>query len=337
MMSGRKFRLALLCCCSVFATAVYAADAHADADSDSGFGGLGQFDLRLQHLRNAIRDSQEASTTLGANYAGRTLRQDLDALVLTPETAAKLDALRRQAASPGGESDAASGLAALYEGGALLTEEVLRLQKLREYWDLIPTLRYLRSLWQAQLTLVPAEMAAASTQRIDAAEQKAWATRGVPDAAQARATLDPALTAVQTAYNAERQDLAYYVAFHPKKEPAEVATTQRMTPCPAPSPEDGALPAERSPKSVRMGDLSTFYPKSEQDRAVEGRVILTLRISPAGCVVSSGIRASSGDSLLDEAGLKFVETMEYLPALHDGKPAEAYTDIAVKFALVQKP
>lgn len=75
------------------------------------------------------------------------------------------------------------------------------------------------------------------------------------------------------------------------------------------------------------------YPKLAQRNAVEGTVIVGLKLDKKGEIASSNILQSPGFDL-DKEALRIVNKMpNWEPALEDGRPAESKVKIAIVFGL----
>jgi TonB family protein len=79
--------------------------------------------------------------------------------------------------------------------------------------------------------------------------------------------------------------------------------------------------------------LQEFYPPALLRRAVEGTVVVSLKIDTAGCPTAFAIAVSSGDEAFDEAALKWAETTSFLPGEKAGKAITSSTPLAVVFVL----
>jgi serine protease Do len=105
----------------------------------------------------------------------------------------------------------------------------------------------------------------------------------------------------------------------------------RVSPCPAAAPASSTtdqaqiVPPKHGPDE--------FYPVESRQQEEQGRVILSVRVSSAGCGSSVAIAMSSGSAPLDDAALRYFETMEFLPAQVRGVPIGAQKALAVAFKL----
>jgi TonB family protein len=105
----------------------------------------------------------------------------------------------------------------------------------------------------------------------------------------------------------------------------------RSSPCPAAAIENsgnskpGFAPGTKPPPD--------FYPEVSMQRSEEGSVLILVRVNKSGCAVGASILRSSGIPLLDAAALNMYETLEFLPAVKNGKTIEASASFPVNFKL----
>lgn len=81
------------------------------------------------------------------------------------------------------------------------------------------------------------------------------------------------------------------------------------------------------------GNLTLFYPQEAQEEEMEGDVVLLLRISKFGKVVSAVIKKSSGWKILDGAALKHAQTLEFVPCIQNGNAIESEIEFPFAFRL----
>lgn len=91
----------------------------------------------------------------------------------------------------------------------------------------------------------------------------------------------------------------------PTKRPPELA---KVTPPPAPSP----VPAPEDSKTL-------FYPLEAVHRGIEGVVMVSVVIDPAGNVTAAHLERGSGHAILDEAAVRAARTLKNLPVEHHGE------------------
>lgn len=83
--------------------------------------------------------------------------------------------------------------------------------------------------------------------------------------------------------------------------------------------------------------LEDFWPIESKRLGEEGTVMVSVRISVTGCATAAAIVGSSGSDMLDDAVLKFYETIDFFPGEVDGKPVESTVTMPVVFKLSPSP
>lgn len=257
----------------------------------------GSFDALVESVLKGV---DRADSEFGRDIRGRMLSEDLKDM---------LAAARTKYAAPGVDPEQ-------------MNKELLsRVQTLMGYWNLVPAITHNRDLWASFLARNGRPADTAHRVEIIAREQALRDTlSGGPT--EASAVLGAELA---HAYVKERSELSF------TRPLGDADYRPRVSPCPAPAastsgsdkPRTGA--AQRSP--------AEFYPDVSRREFLEGRVILSIRVSATGCAASFAIAGSSGSTLLDEAAQRFAEAMEFLPAERDGKAIEATKALAVNFRL----
>lgn len=84
----------------------------------------------------------------------------------------------------------------------------------------------------------------------------------------------------------------------------------------------------------------SFFPKPEypvlaRRQAIEGRVELTVSVSPQGKVSEAVVAKSSGSEALDKAAVASSFDARFAPALRAGVPTAAEKNVVVTFSLVE--
>ena len=105
----------------------------------------------------------------------------------------------------------------------------------------------------------------------------------------------------------------------------------RTSACPTAIAHTSGAPRAKLPGVIP--DLSDFYPPKLQRLAQEGSVILSIRVSAAGCVTAVAIRRSSGMDEMDVAAREWIETASFMPGELDGVAVESTVPLAVNFQL----
>ena len=83
-------------------------------------------------------------------------------------------------------------------------------------------------------------------------------------------------------------------------------------PCPAPPPR---------------------YPYLARRNGIEGRVVLTIEVLPAGVSGAVRVKSSSGHPMLDEAALSAVKNWRFRPATQAGNPVSSSIEVPIRFRL----
>ena len=77
------------------------------------------------------------------------------------------------------------------------------------------------------------------------------------------------------------------------------------------------------------------YPKLAQKRNWQGKVLLSLRVSPNGKINNVKIYKSSGYSILDQAAISSLAKLEYLPQISSWLPYDINLKIPVIYLLTE--
>jgi periplasmic protein TonB len=107
-----------------------------------------------------------------------------------------------------------------------------------------------------------------------------------------------------------------------------VATDIALPSSPLPTGTDFDEPPRKSPSN-----LPPPYPPDAYQRGQQGRVVLEIRVTPDGTVVSLRIVESSGVASLDQAALEAVRAWRFEPARRRGQPVEAVVNVPVRFSI----
>jgi TonB family protein len=197
-----------------------------------------------------------------------------------------------------------------------------RFESLVEYWKNYPALAHNRNMWSNYLArngMAPdtphgAAVITAETSLLAALNggtpTPEWSERA---------------NALRTAYIEERKHLAT------GRLPPADQYRKRVSPCPAPAEKTSG---KHAPSYGRMNrSLEDFWPIESKRLGEEGIVMVSLRISATGCALAAAISSSSGSEMLDEAVLKFYETIDFLPGEVDGKAIESTVSVPIVFKL----
>jgi TonB family protein len=114
---------------------------------------------------------------------------------------------------------------------------------------------------------------------------------------------------------------------------APASYVPRKTPCPQPAVK--LSPTEKPAIGPMTRSPNEFYPNSSRRAELEGAVIVAVQVDLAGCARKMGVVASSGSEELDQAGIEFMDTLEFLPAQHQGQAVEGVYKTVVKFKFTE--
>jgi TonB family protein len=205
-------------------------------------------------------------------------------------------------------------------------QQRLRFQNLVDYWKNYPSLSHNREMWTHYLSRnamqpdTPHEMAVTTAEKslmtaLDGGTPTPeWAVRA---------------HALVTAYIEERNHLRRV------RQPSAADYRTRISQCPAPAEKTSG---KRFPSYSRMNrSLEDFWPIESKRLGEEGTVMVSVRISVTGCAMAAAIVGSSGSDMLDDAVLKFYETIDFFPGEVDGKPVESTVTMPVVFKLSPSP
>ncbi len=130
----------------------------------------------------------------------------------------------------------------------------------------------------------------------------------------------------------------------PPHRPDAAAAPARRSPSPrpplppaaaasVPSPVPAQAPLVQGPPRFRRPPSPPDYPAQARDRGEEGMVGLRLLVGADGTTREVRVHRSSGNRLLDEAALAAARRWEVEPASLDGRRAEAWVEVPVRFRL----
>ena len=76
-----------------------------------------------------------------------------------------------------------------------------------------------------------------------------------------------------------------------------------------------------------------LYPETARRRGNQGRVIVRVKVSPAGEPLAVSIARGSGYTTLDEAAMAAVRQWRFVPARQAGQPVAAEAEVPIVFRL----
>ena len=302
---------------------------------------LAQWDRFTREYDQRISMLRALGARVGPNSAGRTVLDDLD---LPQPLTARHDALvllRTQADAQTRAGDQVALRQTLDEAAALMVKEVFRIGIVGSFWGAQAALKYHQSLLQPLLAFAAESDRAATTEIMTAS--RAAAEKFLSDALNAdslaqmqaqAAAFKGALFAPFRIYNDERQRLAEQLDVTTLL-PAEKRTRSTAgLSCSKSAPPTSGAPV---PRAVRVPSLADYYPAASRRAIIEGRVVVKIAVSAAGCLTSVEVRRSSGAPELDAAALQWVTEATFLPAVKDHQPVDGSTQMAVRFKLTDAP
>jgi hypothetical protein len=205
----------------------------------------------------------------------------------------------------------------------LMNDFFRQVQMVAAYWMTVKFTTSNGDIWPAFLARndLPAAMKHGAI--VQAAEQ------ALADA-QSQSTLPEArwvalAQQLSNAYVTERQNL------YRERPLAESSYRQRSSACTPPA--EKTAPGPKPAMAPFQPDALEYYPPADRVKGLEGAVVVAVKVSMTGCVKQLAVSGSSGAENLDEAALRYAETLSFLPAVNDGKPIAGHTVFRVRFAL----
>jgi TonB family protein len=277
---------------------------------------LARFDAEYQTAERELKNVGNLNYARMPDMRGRTMVDDLDQWVFTPQTRSTVRGLRERAAQSGAG-------ARLEEARQLLRAEAERRVAIQNYWRRFPA-PFWREHWRRfaaangmpSLPPPPALLTASQqlVAQLDAGEFTRAADLGAPRL----------VIALRDSIRKTIPDMMK------SRRSQNLSFLERSTPCGAAIAADAS---RRAPKVFGGPPVESFYPKVSQDRGEEGTVVLRLRISDKGCVRAGAVVVHSGFEELDSAALRWMETAQYSPGFADGRAVAGEASIKVVFRL----
>jgi len=272
----------------------------------------------------------------------RSIAQDVNQWLLTPEHEARLEALRARAQSQSAARDPAAARAVFTEAALRVHQERCLAQLLGTYWyyqDLISRHQARLEALQEQL---PHDDRAARQHRL-APLLRQWAdaftaamtTDTFPIVEAAAERLSAAAGLVFEAYNKERGELATQLSTqnHAQGRAARTQTTE--VPCQVePAKTSGKELPKLAPDNAAP---ETVYPSVSRHSWFEGYVVVDASVSVKGCAEKAAVVRSSGVDELDDAALRWALQAHYLPGERDHLAVDGVLRFAVRFKLSEAP
>ena len=255
-----------------------------------------QFDAQVLSMRKM---AETADHSFGRDLRGRQMSDDMEALI---------GAARTQLSTPGASED------------QIATDLAQRSLVFWNYWHQSARLRHQIALWSSFLVRNRRAPDTAHSDLVTSQQQALAETTmsGLPTAEWAERTARLSDAMEQERLQSIRQMALTEADYHPRVSacPASAATTSGTD-------QVKIVPPKHAPDE--------FYPRESQQLEEQGRVILSARVASSGCANSVAIAMSSGSESLDDAALRYFETMEFLPAQAQGVAIGAQKSLAVVF------
>lgn len=306
--------------------------ANADAAGVAPVTSIATWDQAVAQLRQGVWRLYAAKSVLGKDARGRTVANDLDEWVMTPDVLAQMQQLHDAAQKlndPGSKSTGANPFDA---ANTLLKDQMGRFGIVAYYWSQQKAIRRQRDLWAYWVGLADPSQAARSKAYLSSLD------------AQLAQSLSPSIAivtlvaqtqAVERAYNQERMGLAATLGSeHPI--PGELtqvdvspAICTKSSSASAGSDSGGDTPAKVS----SLPSVDNFYPRSAYTNRIFGNVVVRFTVGPDNCLQHVEVQQTSGAPELDAAALELIQHGIYKSATHDGKPTVGSKSLRIKFAL----
>lgn len=122
----------------------------------------------------------------------------------------------------------------------------------------------------------------------------------------------------------------------PKPAPPQAASTPASRPlgaAPEPAGPAAVPPTGPTVAAVPLESPQPPYPAAARRRGQQGRVVLSVRVSPAGAPEAVVLVSSSGVEALDDAARDAVRGWRFRPALDKGTAVAATVEVPVRFRL----
>jgi TonB family protein len=270
----------------------------------------------MQRIQDA---TQQYDEQYGKDIRGRLFSQDVNEYLMS--------SVRKAMSTPIGQS--AGEAPKITDDGETLTLEEFqkrlfeRAAALENYWRIAPGVVHNRELWHSFLVHNHLPQNTPHEAPVLAAEVSlnTLLAGGPPNNDWARRA-----HVLAKAYSGERRRITRSL-----KSDAAATYHPRQSPCPAASQRTSGK--EAPVVGPIEHDLDEFYPLRLAREEVEGLVVLSVRVSAAGCVTEAAVTGSSGSDEFDTAALNWIETATYLPAERAGAAVGSTANLAVDFVL----
>jgi TonB family protein len=266
-------------------------------------------DMLDELQRTFSNRSPELDKAMGEDIRGRQMSEDLREFVRI---------LRKElpaAAAPDADKS------------AWVKEQRQRFTWLQDYWSEYPALTHNREMFADFLAKNHMQPTTSHGPNVLEAESE---LRAALNSKQPTEEWPQRARALRDAYISER---SAFVKSSRSAIPPQVVFSPRASRCPAAATTTTGTTYPRVGSS--SASLLDYWPPASRRLGEEGTVMAALRISPTGCVIGMSIVGSSGSDMLDGAVLKYLESVEFIPAGPDGKPVQSEVMLPIVFKLQQ--
>jgi serine protease Do len=266
----------------------------------------------------AIVDDWEQTASDRSTESEKLMGRDIRGRLLTDDVHDLAQAQRKQLSTyVGASSDA--------DKGAWVEDQRQQAEWLRAYWSEYPALTHNRDIFVdflAKNHMQPLIPHGANVMNAEG-ELRAALNYGRPRENWARLA-----RALREAYIQERSSLVKNGRFG---MPLTATFSPRTSPCPAAATTTTGTTHPRVAST--SASLLDYWPLESRRLGEEGTVLASVRISSTGCLTDMSIVGSSGSDMLDGAVIKYLESVEFIPAGSDGQPMKSEVTIPIVFKL----
>jgi TonB family protein len=295
---------------------------------------LGAWDQSIAALHEHVWASYESTEALGRDLRGRTIRDDLDDWVTTPQALATLRAARAAAVERSRAGDARGAAAALDGADPVRRQWAVGLDLVDHYWTVRFILDRHREIWESWARRAPDDARQASRARLQEVEE--GLVVGLKPSISAD-ELDARFERARRVYNGERERLAHVVGTGGGDGlvPGPRVLQRRCPPAaPRPAPAGAGAPAASALRlQAARPAPDEAYPWPARTYGMWGDVRLRLAVDTGGCVTRAELVSSSGSFALDSAAQDWAVSVAFVPAVAGGHPVASAAVVEVSYLL----
>jgi TonB family protein len=259
--------------------------------------------------RTTSNQAALADNLLGKDIRGRNMTEDLREF---------LQGMKK-------ELSGATAMSSDADKAAWIETQKQRFGWFQAYWSEYPALTHNRDMFVdflAKNSMQPTTSHGPDVQKAQSALLSALSS-GQPSEDWA-----PRARELKEAYILER---SYFVKKHRSEIPPLAIFSRRTTPCSTAATTTTGNSVPRL--GANTSSLTDYWPDTSRRLGEEGTVMAALRISPTGCVIGVSIVGHSGSDRLDNAVLKYLESVVFIPSGVEGKPTESQVVMPIVFKL----